>query len=301
MLKIVYADERQCYSAHLINSPVEIDGHLEDLAWQTIPKASGFRELTTDIRTDKQTYFRVGWDKEFLYIGIKCDEPDIDKVRADLRDGGELWTEDSVEIFIAPEYPNYVQLVINTIGSRNWLNGGDNWRTGVSRGQDFWVTEIKIPFTELGKTPTDRQEWRFNIARNITVFDSGGNRYTTWSLLKMTFHDINNFAYLRFIAQHLAPEEAMKITKELNKKDLNPLLIDLNDVIAKCQTDVAEFKREHSKEIDEGTLSKLEKDIADIKAIAKEDASYEKLNRTRLRAKALLEEILGIKLRVLLE
>ena len=210
------AGERVSYPVHFISVAPEIDGKLDEPVWQSLPEATGFYVLGGDLARAKQTFFRMGWDKDNLYIGIRCEEPDIMEVKGILTDGGPLWQEDSVEIFLAPAFPDYFQFVVNTIGSRIGMVGIaavhtiESWEAQSYRGDDFWSTEIKMPFVTLGldRAPRDGETWRGNIARNITVFTLGGDRHTTWAPLESKFHEPHNFASLIFRAEELLVEEA---------------------------------------------------------------------------------------------
>src|SRR3989339_103037 len=98
------------YNCYLINSPLTINGSLNKSAWQCLPQDTGFQPLhEAGALSGKQTFFQIGWDQEFLYIGMVCLEPDMDKIKSKGKDGEPLWAEDSIEIFLSLKYPDYHQ------------------------------------------------------------------------------------------------------------------------------------------------------------------------------------------------
>ena len=96
------AGEKRSYVIDYMPVAPVIDGRLDEPAWQALPETTGFHVLEFSgegfdgfrhgkVERIKQTFFRMGWDKANLYIGIKCKEPDIAEVIATRRDGGSLW------------------------------------------------------------------------------------------------------------------------------------------------------------------------------------------------------------------
>ncbi len=214
------AGEKTNYPVHFISVAPEIDGRLDEPVWQSLPEATGFYVLGGEVAKAKQTFFRMGWDKDNLYIGIKCEEPDIAEV-----------IEDSVEIFLASALAKYSKFMVNTMGSRlsyqfvRVLTRGpkiplSNWEGDIYKGEDYWSVEIRIPFAILGfdRGLQDGEIWKGNITRNITVFTSGGNRSTTWAPLKRSFHELHNFASFLFKQKELP-------VKEVKKKRVAPPVI----------------------------------------------------------------------------
>ena len=144
------------------------------------------------------------------------------EVRGVLGHGGRLWNEDSVEIFLAPAFPVYFHFIVTTIGSRLISRFGqiggfipptiEDWEAQSYKGDDFWSTEIKMPFETLGldRAPQEGEIWRGNITRNITVFTSGGDRHTTWAPLRSSFHEPLNFASFIFKEKELPVTQKQK-------------------------------------------------------------------------------------------
>lgn len=141
---VAFAKEKRNYPCYrMIKEPI-LDGRLRnDPAWKNIPAATSFVKFGTDFLalTQKQTFFKIGYNPDALYIGIECKEPEIEKIIAKLKDMGRLWTEDSIEVFIFPKGTDtYYQFIVNAIGSR-WDISRQvrNWEAFTYTGKDFWV------------------------------------------------------------------------------------------------------------------------------------------------------------------
>jgi len=283
------------YPVYLISTPVVIDGKLDEDAWKGLIEATNFKILSQMKLTDKQTCFRVGWDREALYLGVKCHEPDISKVTAKEPDWGYVVREDSIEMFFDKE-GRYDHLAVSTIGSR-WVNGEcTNWTAAAVRGKDFWAFEARIPFSELGSAPSHGETWRFNIARNATVLDSGGHKHTTWSPLQGTFHDVKRFRSLRFTKRRVEAERAARETLEFNEAVELGRLRELRDkaiaAIEKCRNEL--------KDVEDATaLSRFTRDISALDEMAGRGTDFEELKRTCDRAENVRKEILVHKLKAL--
>ncbi len=114
-------EEEKVYPCYLLSKEPVLDGKLrDDPGWENIPGVTGFLKLGSGVLGSKESFFRAGYTKEALFIGMECEEPEIEKVVAKSEDGDvKICNEDSVEIFIFPkDVKNYYQFMINTIGSK---------------------------------------------------------------------------------------------------------------------------------------------------------------------------------------
>ena len=209
-----------CY--RLIQEPV-LDGKLKnDPAWENIPQMTGFIKFGSNSLASKQTSFRICYTSEAIYIGIECEEPEIEKIKAKSKDEDtHIFSEDSIEIFLFPkEADNYYQFVVNAIGSR-WNGIGltnpkiplGNWQAKVYQGKDYYSVEIKIPFEIFSAIPEKVEKWTGNICRNIYTCE---NKYTTWAYVKAGFHEPEHFGEIVFMDKSLSIKDVKKIEKEIN-------------------------------------------------------------------------------------
>ncbi|MFH2069066.1 MAG: sugar-binding protein [Candidatus Omnitrophota bacterium] len=207
---------RQFYPAPYFPRPPVIDGEVAgDPVWEKVLDENGFLKLGTRETAGKNTSLRVGYDDKNLYFGVICSEPDLDKIKAQLKDNEAVWSEDGIEIFVFPsQKPDYFQFALNTAGARLNLKNTTqfplwDWQVKTAKGKDFYSVETKIPFAILGKRPQKGEKWFFNVARNTLT--PGSDRLTTWSYLKNQFHEPENFGVILFTGLPLGRAEAEKI------------------------------------------------------------------------------------------
>lgn len=78
-------------AARIAQTPPHIDGVLDDEVWQQTPACGGFvqNEPIEGDPVSAETIFRIAYDEEALYVGIRCFDSDPDGLVARLtrRDG----------------------------------------------------------------------------------------------------------------------------------------------------------------------------------------------------------------------
>jgi len=174
-------------TAARLKGKLTVDGKLDDAAWQAAPVHTGFemplgQANRTPIPEAAQTRFRVLYDDQALYFGIRCGEPKMADlvVRAARKHDAAMWSDDDVELFLDPvgDRMEYYQLAINSEGTKvdlyliergNTGKGGwsSDWQAVVHRGADFWSVEVAVPFALFHNRPshTWADTWAFSIAR----------------------------------------------------------------------------------------------------------------------------------------
>lgn len=186
---------------------VKIDGKLDEEIWKSADVYSGFSCLKTrgGGKPKAETRFSILTDEKNLYIGIRCEEPYMDKLKDEfLPRDSSFWERDSVEIFIDPEGKgiNYYQFAV-TAGNAQfdsyWIEGGNTqggdynslWESAVYKGDNFWSVEVKIPLYCFYYTDSASfsRTYLINIARNRFPEPE----LSTWSALERGFHEVRNF------------------------------------------------------------------------------------------------------------
>ncbi|OGV32480.1 MAG: hypothetical protein A2020_02190 [Lentisphaerae bacterium GWF2_45_14] len=188
-----------------------IDGKLDDLQWENTPEISGFCFYKDESPAKNQTTAKILAGKESLYIGIKCDEPAIDKLKSSYSGNGgkEIWSNDEIEIFFDSRSKDRVlnQFVVGAGGGR-WMGWGeqavqpgaasyDKWEAKTEKGKGFWTAEIKIPYTTLAweKAPENGTTTAFNISRQRLAQEK---ELSCWSPVRGNFHEKDRYGVLAF-------------------------------------------------------------------------------------------------------
>ena len=184
-----------------INGKLIIDGKLDDAAWQKASVQTGFMKLAreSNLVPKAQTEFKILSDRENIYIGVRCQEPEIKKVH-----NASLWSADAIEVFLSPsgnsdEFYQFVVTVKNSRYSMFYAEAGvirpdiylPFWDSRTFMGPNFWSAEIKIPLSAFYMTSSRKwsTDWKFNISRTRNPV----REYTTWSPLSNNFHESANF------------------------------------------------------------------------------------------------------------
>jgi len=227
-----------------LNPPV-IDGRLDDKAWKSAGKIEKFVWADGIGKPFEPTEAYLLWDDQNLYIGVRCYESNMDKIKISVMDNDEqIWADENVQILIDPTpeaETNYYHIGINPIGTvfdqevsnvdigkrRTYESEqGMKWNFGGNLGTDIrdnsWSIEISIPLSSLTKTkPNEQDIWRFNLHR----MEQQRKEYTYWSPTYQTPdwpHVPSRFGKLIFAGmpsltespeESLAPSETESVSK----------------------------------------------------------------------------------------
>ncbi|MBQ7768391.1 MAG: hypothetical protein IJ403_05880 [Oscillospiraceae bacterium] len=181
---------------------VTVDGKLDEAAWESAKVYSGFRKLRSGgggpAPVDAE--FRILPCEDRVYFGIKCFEPDIERVVA----GHSLrshWCTDCVEFFISPsgdgfEFYQFMVTLGNFAVSNFYSEAGNispdpykpQWQHATYVGEDYWSAEIELPLTAFYMTPNNcwNNQWLMNVCRSRVDYSvaGGATRFSTWSDLE---------------------------------------------------------------------------------------------------------------------
>jgi len=190
----------------------------EEAVWRNIPWATGFHKLGAARKVTVQTHFKAGFTRGALYFLVKCEEPELAKIKADGKDGNPtLWREDGIEVFVYPKDTEHVfQVITNAAGAHaNLLNTLDTYNaadvsrsvTGGFLGKDEYYVSVMIPFASLrDKAPADGEVWKFNVLRNRMIHGAeGDDRLSTFSRLFRGSLEPDNYQEMMF--HHRAASE----------------------------------------------------------------------------------------------
>jgi len=153
-----------------------IDGLLDDTAWQNAEIMTDFQVTLSGDLAEEQTWVRMVYDNDNLYVGIHCQEPNPQGLVALATDPYPFtWGDDDIEIFldVNRDRQTYARIFTNSIGTTfNALPGKgkvDKWYDhSVRVGKDYWAAEFRLPFSELGvdDAPCSTTVWGVNVRRH---------------------------------------------------------------------------------------------------------------------------------------
>ena len=201
-----FADTRNNIEIRRTNQPIKLDGVLDEKAWSLSDSAYNFiQNFPSDTSLAiAQTTVYILYDDNYVYIGARMDSPNsgtdyvTPSLRRDFR--GEANDSFSVLFDTFQDKTNGMLFGINPFGVRREgliTNGGsgreafsldwDNKWDGRSKiYDDYWITEIAIPFKTL-RFGENQSAWNINFYR----IDSQNAERSTWAPIPLNFLIIN--------------------------------------------------------------------------------------------------------------
>jgi hypothetical protein len=190
-----------------------LDGKLDEPFWIM---RGGLKELLTGRTPVFGTAFQVLWDRDAVYVGIRCNDVAGAPANVSTTESGQpaIWNGDHVEILIETDAHAYYQIVINPAGAvlgldrgaskRQWFSWSPEAEAGAHVGEDFWSVEVRIPVTEstddplhlvVGRPPRSDLPWYFNVCRK-RIRENGTEVSAFSPTGANTFHDVRKFGKL---------------------------------------------------------------------------------------------------------
>jgi|GEM_PF-1632049 len=210
------------YSCHLLTRAPELDGDIaDDPVLRDLPVAGGWRDLRTGLASARQTSFRMGYTSDALFIAVVCEEPEPAEIRAFLADGEDFRHEDAIELSFSPDGETLLTFTVNAIGSRASSRTLKRWQAAAHVGENYWSTEISLPWEVIGHFPAEEEVWRLNICRSIG--SQGYEGYSSWANLEYHPEEVENFGKLRFEA--IEPGQRSRIEARIQEHGIREELL----------------------------------------------------------------------------
>lgn len=195
-----------CYRA---NTPIAVDGKLNDAEWLKVPWTDYFIDIEGDRKPAPRFKTRVKmlWDDSCFYIAAELEEPHVWATITKRDD--VIFHDNDFEIFMDPDGDNfeYGEFEINALNTgwdlflpKPYKDGGradDSWNIEGIKTAVFvkgtlnnaadtdsgWSVEIAMPWEALEKIshtkqpPKNGQQWRINFSRVEWTTDIVDGRY----------------------------------------------------------------------------------------------------------------------------
>lgn len=173
-----------------IETPLLIDGRLDEPAWQLAAIVEDLHEINPDEFAEpaEKSRFYVLYGRDAIYIAARLWDSDPDNVIANvLRQGDFSFGDDSVTIVLDPHNngrsgymfdlnPNSIrsEALFSDVTMENWDWRGI-WHGAATKDNEGWVAEIEIPFKTLSFDPGN-DTWGINFTR----WRGRGGEYYGW-------------------------------------------------------------------------------------------------------------------------
>jgi hypothetical protein len=170
---------------------IDVDGRLDERAWDTAPKHTGFTQRfpRDGGKAALETRFAVLYDDDALFIGVWADDPEPAKIRRLLTRRDVQSPSDTIAIGIDSYHDRRTGYVfqLNAAGVQrdailfDDTNEDDTWDavwTGsVATHVGGWTAEFRIPLNQLRFSEGDAHEWGLQVIRTV----SRTQEQSTWA------------------------------------------------------------------------------------------------------------------------
>ncbi len=163
-----------------LSAPVDLDGNLDDAAWQGIPAQSDFKQYSPDPggRPSQRTEVRFGYDDNALYIGARMWDTAPDSILHQLSERDRTDNADEFGIWFSPFNDGLNAVRFRTtpdgiqVDEQISPNGEDDswdavWDVVCSIDSSGWVAEFRIPWMAFRFPDKTEQRWGMNMYRGI--------------------------------------------------------------------------------------------------------------------------------------
>ena len=201
-------------------SPIVVDGKLDDAAWAAATPQSGFTQSYPNpgAAPVDPTEFRVLYDDQALYVGVKMRDAHPDSIAAQLarRDASGIYS-DWVHLIVDSYHDRRTafRFTVNPKGVKKDVytsNDGQEdanwdavWDVGTTVDSEGWNAEFRIPFSQLrfgGADAGVERQWGFQLMRDIAR-RQGRDSWSPWTRRDAGF--VSRFGDLRGIVDIPTP------------------------------------------------------------------------------------------------
>jgi hypothetical protein len=167
---------------HRLEGAITIDGNVDDPGWKTAAVIDHFYETSPGNSTPPavKTTAWITYDDRYFYIGVRCDDPHPEKIRAPFVDRDNvIGTDDNIAVFLDTrnDKRSAMELRVNprgiqTDGIFNDANGNEDFSpdfyydTAAKIDAGGWSAEYRIPFSSLRYNDAGVQTWNIIVWRN---------------------------------------------------------------------------------------------------------------------------------------
>lgn len=198
-------------NAMRVSEKISIDANFNEDDWKKSNIVGNFivnKDGKTADVADPQTFVKLLFDKDNIYVAIEAMEPKPDKMLTKVKEhDGPIWADNCLEIFIAAPRKDgkYVHIVFNSDGmvydamNTSAIGAEMKFESGiqikVKKLTNRWVAEMRIPAEALGRKIQEGESWKINVARTRRLND-GTRQSSSWS--NGFFHEPNAFRSVVF-------------------------------------------------------------------------------------------------------
>ncbi len=230
----------------------ELDGVLDDAAWEDKPVLADFLLNRGNAPASAQTRAHVTWDDSALYLGVRAEEPRMDLLTTDAveAEAKRVWRDDLIEVFV--DFHNddstFTHLGITaagaTVGQFNVVRGSAKTAIDIEpeidvawkHGENHWIVEAAIGWSTFGVRPTAGEVWGLNVNRGRPH----AGEYSSWAGVQGSFLQPGAFGDM-----YVPHEDGLRVTsrgmaaRAGNASQANVLVAQMPDAPLKASVSVS--------------------------------------------------------------
>lgn len=230
-----------------VESPPAIDGKLDDPIWQQAPYVTGFRTFAPDFGKvmPESTVVYMSYDKENLYFGFRCFDPDPKTIKAEMTSRDNLRPHDWICINLDSfnDQQSLYGFYVNPLGiqedSRFAAGAEDKsfdmvWYSAGQIDEQGYTIEVQIPFKSIRYADTnpvtmgaifERRVSRRSEQGTYPPLDPKKGYQFLIQMMPMEFYDIEQYTLFELLPawtysqRYAAPQG--ELVREQNKGELS--------------------------------------------------------------------------------
>lgn len=191
-----YPQQKKTLEAVRIENAPKIDGLLDDAIWQSLPAYGDFfmYEPGNEGEVDPayKTEVKMAYDDRAVYVAAYMHDPDPENILSQFSQRDEVFVQAdyfSIALNTYNDGINETRFYVTSAGTigdaRRSLNNFDFgynvvFECKVSKDENGWYAEFKIPYNALRFPEVDVQDWSVNFYRRLV----GKNETHTWNFIK---------------------------------------------------------------------------------------------------------------------
>ena len=266
-----------------VESPITIDGDLDEQEWSLAEPATGFIQQNphTGQPSTERTEVRLLYDDENLYVGVYCFDSAgreglvVNQINRDFRGtendvfGVLLDTfQDGRNGFIFQTNPQGAKSdsQVGSDGSSYNLDWDVIWQVKTKTTEDGWQAEIAIPFKSIRFNQAESHTWGVNFSRKIRR----KNEETHWSPVPRPFG-------LSRVSR-AGTLQGIRGLRQGRNLQIKPYL---STPVVRLESDDVDFKPELGLDVKYGVSSQLTLDLTLNTDFAQVEADNQQINLTR--------------------
>jgi len=202
------AQEKKTLTAVRIEAPPKIDGVLDEKMWETIPASSNFNLYEpgneTSVDADYETEVKMAYDNKAIYVAAFMKHPNPDEIASQFSQRDEVFVQADHFAIALNTYNdgiNETHFFITSAGTIGDAQATQNnfdfnynvvFEARVSKNEQGWYAEFRIPYNALRFPEVDVQDWSVNFYRRLVK----KNETHTWNFIDNTVGNESQYSGL---------------------------------------------------------------------------------------------------------